>query len=99
MPRSGRVAPMSAKAIEDRHVYAMARQERARMAGYVCEGATPACPPRDHVGTVAHHVRRRKGQADVHAVEHLRWLCWDGHEWIHGHVGDAKTLGLLESSW
>lgn len=72
-----------------------AREERRRLAGGRCEGNTPGCQRGVHDGVLAHHVRRRKGQADVHAVEHLRWLCWPGHEWVHAHVAEAKAMGLL----
>jgi hypothetical protein len=76
-------------------VLAVNRERRRRMANNLCEAGTPACPPGAHVGWHAHHVRRRKGQPDVHAVEHLRWVCWDGHEWVHANPAAARDLGLL----
>lgn len=71
------------------------RERRRRMARDLCEANTPACPSGPHRGWHAHHVRRRKGQADVHAVEGLRWVCWDGHQWAHANPAEARDLGLL----
>lgn len=76
-------------------VYEAARTERMMQAGGWCEGATPACPDGRHPGVLAHHVRRRKGQPDVHAVEGLRWCCAPAHEWIHANPAAAKEEGLL----
>lgn len=95
MKRGGRLAPRSVKKVADDLVLAEAREARRRLAGGWCEGDTPACRSGAHQGTLAHHVRRRKNQPDVHAVEHLRWLCWDGHEWVHANVAEAKARGLL----
>ena len=72
-----------------------ARSERMLLAGGWCEASTPACREGRHVGVLAHHVRRRKGQPDVHAVEGLRWTCAPGHEWIHANITAARELGLL----
>lgn len=24
-----------------------------------------------------------------------RWLCFDGHEWVHRHPAEARAMGLL----
>lgn len=71
-----------------------ATAERRKLTGGLCEGATPACPTRDHQGHHGHHVARRS-QGGANTVENLRYLCWDGHDWVHRNVADARQLGLL----
>lgn len=93
--RTGRLRARSARQVELDAILDVTREERRAMAGDLCEASTPACPPGPHYGHHAHHVRRRKGQPDVHAVEHLRWLCWPSHDWVHANVGAARDLGLL----
>lgn len=89
------LAQRSAKAAADEAEYQRNRAARRAQAGGWCEGATPACRPGAHLGHLAHHVRRRKGQPDVHAVEWLRWLCFDAHDWVHANVAEARQRGLL----
>lgn len=93
--KRSRLNPISSRQAALNEIFAAAREERRYQARSFCEGATPACPPGLHPGVLAHHVRRRKGQPDVHAVEHLRWLCAPGHAWIHENPTAAKEKGLL----
>lgn len=81
-----------AKAREAEHV-AAATERRLQVNGY-CEGNTPACPPREHLGHHGHHVARRS-QGGGNTVENLRWLCFDGHDWVHRNPTEARRLGLL----
>ncbi len=60
----------------------------------LCEGGTPACPERQHRGHHAHHVARRS-QGGSNTADNLRWLCWEGHDWVHRNPADAKAMGLL----
>jgi len=71
-----------------------ATAERRELVRGLCEGATPACPTRPHAGHHGHHVARRS-QGGANTVENLRWLCWEGHDWVHRNVEDARQLGLL----
>lgn len=71
-----------------------AATERRELVRGLCEGGTPACPSRSHAGAHAHHVARRS-QGGANTVENLRWLCWDGHDWVHRNIDAARELGLL----
>lgn len=95
MKRTGRLNPVSDKKRILDAILAVNSERRRRMAHDLCEANVPGCPSGPHRGWHAHHVRRRKGQPDVHAVEHLRWVCFDGHDWIHAEVAESKKLGLL----
>jgi len=77
-------------------LFAVAREQRRRLAGGWCEGATPGCPMLGaHKGHHAHHVRRRS-QGGGHTVDNLRWLCWSAHDWVHDHPQEAACRGLLQ---
>lgn len=80
-----------AKAREAEHRAAAA--ERREQARGLCEGNTPACPPRIHAGAHAHHVELRS-QGGANTAANLRWLCWDAHDWVHANPDDARQLGL-----
>lgn len=92
--RKTRLRAVSPKRAAADAVLADARDARRRMAGDWCEGGTPACRPGAHRGHHAHHVQRRAQGVD-HSVDNLRWLCVEGHDWVHRNVADAKALGLL----
>ena len=87
------MARRSAKAIARDAELAESREQRRRQAGGWCEADTPACRPGAHLGAHAHHVRLRSQGGD-HSAENLRWVCWDGHDWIHAHPADARAMGL-----
>lgn len=94
LQRRSRLNPRSAKRKLAEAELAVAREQRRRQAGGWCEGNTPACRPGPHLGYHAHHVARRS-QGGGHEVENLRWLCWDGHTWVHDHPREAAERGLL----
>lgn len=74
--------------------YQVARAARREQVRGLCEGDTPASPPRQHQGGHAHHVARRSQGGD-NGVENLRWLCWEAHDWVHANPAAARELGLL----
>lgn len=94
MKRGRPMARRSAKAIERDREFATARREREQLAGGWCEADTPACRPGAHRGAHAHHVKLRS-QGGGHEVENLRWVCWDGHEWVHANPEAARAMGLI----
>lgn len=71
-----------------------ASEARQRLTGGLCEGHTPVCLSGRHPGDHAHHVHRRS-QGGKDDVENLRWLCWEGHAWVHDNPAKAAEKGLL----
>lgn len=93
--RRGRpLRQQSEKAAAREAEHRAATAERRKLTGGLCEGATPACPQRPHRGDHGHHVARRS-QGGGNTVENIRLLCWDGHDWVHRNVAEARTRGLL----
>lgn len=94
MKRGRGLARQSEKAkIREAEHRAAAKIRREQVRG-LCEGATPVCPTRDHQGHHAHHVARRS-QGGENVPENLRWLCWEGHDWVHRNIDEARARGLL----
>lgn len=94
LQRRTRLRQRSAKRERAEAEFAVAREQRRRLARDWCEGDTPACRPGAHRGHHAHHVRTR-ARGGGHDVENLRWLCFDAHEWTHRNPAEATALGLL----
>ena len=93
MKRGRPMKRVSDKAAAREREFDAARAERRTMANGWCEADTPACRSGAHQGAHAHHVRLRS-QGGGHDVENLRWVCWDGHDWIHANPHEARIRGL-----
>lgn len=84
----------SAKKARSDSVYAEARKRVEFRAFGRCEANTPACPPREHRGTQAHHRLMRSHGGD-HTDENLLWVCDAAHDYVHAHPAESYDKGWL----
>lgn len=70
------------------------RAELYALTGGRCDHCGTYLPPG---GWHAHH--RQKRRHGRHDVANCSIQCTVGHDWVHGHEGDAQVLGWTVPSW